>query len=190
MMIKSKFRVFKFTSIFLLFLTAAALFNFYQSYKQKEIALQIGCIQSEEDLYLVRSLCKTLLFYTPWTKEQIEEINNFSTVHIAIQEASTSPVVAEEYLNLFLRKGANINAQSKMGLQHDSKGAPIPSGFTALHMSANGGQVEEVALLIKYGADKSIKDYQDRTALDLAKKKSIEAPNSENYRKIITLLES
>lgn len=174
----------------LLALTSVVIFELYRDFQKNNISRQIGCIASELDSRIIRGVCKTFLFYAPWTKEQIEEINNFSTVYIAIQEASTSPIVAEEYLNLFLRKGANINAQSKMGLQHDSKGAPIPSGFTALHMSANGGQVEEVALLIKYDADKSIKDYQDRTALDLAKKKSIEAPNNENYRKIITLLES
>lgn len=169
-------------------LCAIVLLGLYQDYRKKEIGLQIGCITSEQDLKIVRSFCKSLLFYAPWTKKQLDEINTYSTVSIAIQEASRSPKLAEEYLRLFLKRGANINAQSQMGLRHQSDGTAIPSGLTALHMAAMRGSLEEVTLLLKYGADSNIKDERGRTAIDLAEIGAKKSPDNESYRKVLAIL--
>ena len=53
---------------------------------------------------------------------------------------------------------------------------------TPLHMAANRGQLESTKILIQYGADKTIRNTQGETALDIAKKKG--------FKDIVKFLES
>jgi ankyrin repeat protein len=65
-----------------------------------------------------------------------------------------------ESMKPLLERGANVNLQDKYG-------------DTALHYAINNGQDEsdKVELLLRYGADRTIKGNNDYTALDIAKQK-------------------
>ncbi len=71
-------------------------------------------------------------------------------------------------LELLLKYRANVDTRDSYG--------------TRLHRAANSGKTEEVRLLLKYGADTSIKNNREQTALDLAKRKK--------HTEIVALLEN
>lgn len=169
-------------------LAAITFLDFYRNFKNNEIAHQIGCIHSKGFLNISANICSFLLFHGTWSAEQIEEINNHALVSIVTQDVAESPDRAEEYLKLFLSKGVDINARSQRIFRHGPDGAAMPSRWTALHIAALLGNVEEVALLLKYGADKSMKDEDGKTPLDLAEMKSKRWPDNERYKQIIKIL--
>lgn len=68
--------------------------------------------------------------------------------------ADRSAVVVEE----LLKRGANANVQSK------SIGFP---GYTPLHMAALNGLTETVDVLLRYGADPTIRNAEGQTPLDI-----------------------
>jgi ankyrin repeat protein len=89
------------------------------------------------------------------------EVGNTALMMAATNALATNQL---DCLKLLIANGANVNAQS------DDK-------FTALHFVCNGGdnacaggKASIVELLLKAGADASLKDEYGRTALDLAKR--------------------
>lgn len=74
------------------------------------------------------------------------------------------------FTDMLLRAGAKPNVT-------DQK-----DGTTALHVAADGGNIDAVKLLLEKGADRSMKDNSGKTALDLARAK--------NFAPIVTLLEA
>lgn len=74
-----------------------------------------------------------------------------------------------ECIELLLKKGAQIDSQNY-------------HGYTALHTAAEKGNKAGVLLLLTHGADKTIKDKEGKTALDLAQQR--------NRHKVVKLLSS
>lgn len=58
------------------------------------------------------------------------------------------------------QNGCNVNSQSY-------------SGNTALHIACGRGEVEAVRVLLKNGADSSLKNYHNDTAVMVAKNKKV-----------------
>lgn len=89
--------------------------------------------------------------------EQILEFTDGSTVTPVITAAGCGSKHILEYL---IAKGANLNYQNS-------------KGETALIRAAANGRIDNVKLLIDNKANKSLKDKDGHTALDLAKNKDI-----------------
>jgi len=86
------------------------------------------------------------------------DINNNNDGHgIALFWAANGWVDSEELITVLLKAGSDINNQSDFG-------------HTALMMAAYRGKLVTVKTLLKFGADKNIKNYKNMTAYDLAKK--------------------
>uniref|UniRef100_A0A3Q4HSQ2 BCL3 transcription coactivator n=1 Tax=Neolamprologus brichardi TaxID=32507 RepID=A0A3Q4HSQ2_NEOBR len=83
------------------------------------------------------------------------ESNNADMVHFLI-----------EVMNLC---GCDVNSQSY-------------SGNTALHSACGRGQVETVRLLLKSGADSSLKNYHNDTPVMVAKNKKVRSPSPSHSR--------
>ncbi|XP_018587758.2 B-cell lymphoma 3 protein homolog [Scleropages formosus] len=65
-----------------------------------------------------------------------------------------------EMISMLIESGVNVNAQSY-------------SGNTALHSACGRGQVEAVRVLLRNGADSSLKNYHNDTPLMVAKNKKV-----------------
>jgi len=82
-------------------------------------------------------------------------------------------VRSDEMMKLLLKAGMNINKTN-------------PLGWTALHLSANAGVGDSVALLLANGADATLLDKQGRTALQVAETTPNATPG--NKAKVVALL--
>ena len=72
-------------------------------------------------------------------------------------------------LTLMIEKGANINTRSPNKL-YPSNSAELPAGLTPLMLAVIRKQPKYAAIIVKSGADKTIKDDRGFTALDFARK--------------------
>ena len=84
--------------------------------------------------------------------------NDWQPLHWAAQENHTE--VARTLLELNL---ADINEQQPL--------TQLSSKYSALHVAAQKGNEEVVRLLLERGADKTLRDKHNNTALNLAEKK-------------------
>ena len=66
----------------------------------------------------------------------------------------------EEVCSVLLKRGADVNAATR------------GFGQTPLHRAVSVGSVEIVALLLQYGAERSVKDSRGKTAYDVAVERS------------------
>ena len=83
---------------------------------------------------------------------------------LLLQNLDLSPV-----LTLMIEKGADINTRSPNKL-YPSKSEELPPGLTPLTLAVIREQPRYVAILVKSGADKTVKDDRGFTALDYARK--------------------
>ncbi len=83
---------------------------------------------------------------------------------------------AQLFLSLMAQSEYEDAEMILKGEDEDENGRPVDpnvtyetGGTTAMHMAALNNDTEGVQLLLKYGADRKIKDEDGNTALDLAK---------------------
>uniref|UniRef100_W5M9X3 Uncharacterized protein n=1 Tax=Lepisosteus oculatus TaxID=7918 RepID=W5M9X3_LEPOC len=102
---------------------------------------------------------------TQWKCLQKEKEKNPSLSHIPVVPGRSPPLHLKGYRLLLSsplpdKCGASVNAQSY-------------SGNSALHSACGRGLVEAVRLLLRNGADSSLKNYHNDTALMVAKNKRV-----------------
>ena len=108
---------------------------------------------------------------------------------MASGHAATNPQEADKLVDLFLRRGVDINAasrQQRIGRPGDGEG---PSLWTALHLAALAGDPDEVRLLLNHGARRDVLDGRRRTPLDLALLRQKNSPGDERIARVIELLQ-
>jgi len=74
-------------------------------------------------------------------------------------------------LSLLIEKGANINVQSPAPIYPNQR-PELPPGLTPLMLAAMDKHSQYVAILVKSGADKTLRDTKGLSAMDYAKKEN------------------
>ncbi len=87
--------------------------------------------------------------------------------------AATPAAPDTALLDLFLKHGADVNSQVSGRLSYTMRlsrnaGWPNIEGLTALHAAVLSGRAEMVRYFLDHGARVDVRDFSDRTALDVA----------------------
>jgi Ankyrin repeats (3 copies) len=146
----------------------------YELSKDDPVSL-LGCVQGCKSFGAWTS--KQILRYASLTPEQVRELNEQGGA--AFPARLRKPADAEEMLSLFLARGVDINARSR--LAHD---------WTALHLAASGGEVAVAELLLKHGARVDVRDRDGKTPLDVARGAREKFVNNPNHEEMLRLLET
>ncbi len=129
--------------------------------------LQEAIIKGYEEIAVLLSDCKGILLDT-YSKK------GFTALHYAVAKEQCCIV---DYL---LMRGANVDLKTRPNSSQDKN-----IGLTALHIAAMLGNVKLVTLLLRYGADPSVKDNIGRTPFHYA---VYYASNDSQHQQVAELL--
>lgn len=135
----------------------------------------LACMDTEAHWYAWT--CEQVLRHTSFTPAQVNEFNANAGARFAI--AMNDPVKAEEMLSLLLARGVDINA-----------GDEKTEGWTALHGAVAGREVNNVELLLKYGARPDSREKNGLTPLDFARRIQRKYSSDPATAEVVRMLEA
>ncbi|MBB5017167.1 hypothetical protein HNQ59_000429 [Chitinivorax tropicus] len=130
--------------------------------------------------------CRMGLRYVRPTAQDMQELN--LAAWPAFITPTSDPELREALLTRFIDRGGNINATNTAKYPAYQTAPPMINGMTALHMDALAGNVEAVKLLLRLGADKTMRTSTGDRALDYALRAKAKY-NEPKYDEVIRLLQ-